>query len=124
MGDNLFMSCLAREIKRHDPSRFVIVETSRPELFAHNPYVNAIFTRKAALWYYKAEYVIQPDTQEHILDQMITRLPLPIRSWERKLYLWYQEDAVHDTLRGLPASYLTICPSGKQTHSANRREWG
>lgn len=124
LGDNLLLSCLAREIKRCDPSRYVIVETCWPEFFEQNPHVDAIFTIKAALWYAKPEYVIMPETQEHLIDQMIKQLPLSIRDWERRVDLWYQEDAVNDTLRGIPTDYLVVNPSGKQKHSANRKEWG
>lgn len=124
MGDNLLLSCLAREIKRCDPSRFVIMETCWPEFFEQNPHVDAVFTIKAALWYAKPEYVITPDTREHLLDQMIKQLPLPVRDWERRVDLWYQEEAVNATLRDIPVGYLVVNPSGKQKHSANRKEWG
>ncbi len=124
LGDNLLLSCLAREIKRRDPSRYVIVETCWPELFDQNPHVNAIFTIKAALWYYKAEYVIQPNTQTHLIDQMIAKLPFSFQDWERQVDLSYRENAVNDTLQGIPSSYFVVNPSGKQKHSANRKEWG
>ena len=124
LGDNLLLSCLAREIKRYDPKRYVIVETCWPEFFEQNPAVDAICTIKAALWYAKPEYVITPETQEHLIDQMIKQLPLPIRDWERRVDLSYQESAVNATLQGIPASYLVVNPSGKQKHSANRKEWG
>jgi ADP-heptose:LPS heptosyltransferase len=124
LGDNLLLSCLAREIKQHAPSRYVIVETCWPELFDQNPHVDAVSTTRVSLWPVTGRYVIGPDTQDHLMDQMMRRLPFPVRAWERQVDLYYREDAVNATRQGIPASYLIVNPAGKQTHAANRKEWG
>lgn len=124
LGDNLLLSCLAREIKRADPSRYVMVETFRPELFEHNPNVDAVFSHKVALRYYKNKYTFSPTAQEHMIDQMIQHLPVSIPRWERKVDLYYPEEQFASVLDGLPDRYLVVNPVGKQTHCANRKEWG
>lgn len=124
LGDNLLLSCLAREIKRHDPSRYVIVETCWPELFDQNPNVDAVSTTRVSLWPVRGRYLIQPDTRAHIIDQLMRRLPFPVSAWDRQVDLYYREDPVDATRLGLPASYLIVNPAGKQTHAANRKEWG
>jgi ADP-heptose:LPS heptosyltransferase len=43
MGDALFMSTVAREIKRRRPDVRVVVETHWPQLFHHSPDVAAVF---------------------------------------------------------------------------------
>ena len=124
LGDNLMLSCLAREIKRNDPSRYVMVETSWPELFEHNPNVDTVFSKKVALRYYKNTYTITPTIHEHTLDQMIRHLPVSISHWERQVDLYYPEEQFAHVLNGLPDRYLVVNPAGKQTYSANRKEWG
>jgi len=124
LGDNLLLSCVAREIKRDNPAQCVLVETSWPELFAHNPHVDGVFSQKAALRYHKLKYLITPTTRDHLIDQMIRQIPLSLAQWERRLDLYYPAAAVEGALTGLPAQYLVMNPSGKATHAANRKEWG
>jgi ADP-heptose:LPS heptosyltransferase len=123
LGDNLLLSCLVREIKHHDPSRYVIVETCWPELFDQNPHVDAVSTARVAWRCVKAGYVIRPDTLVHLIDQMMRRLPIRMRTWERQVDLFYQDAAVNATRQGVPTPYLIVNPAGKRKHSANRKEW-
>ena len=124
LGDNLLLSCLAREIKSYNPDQYVILETSWPELFINNPHADAVFSEKVALLYRKIKYRIVPETREHVIDQMVKQLPFPINEWDRKVNLFLSEGTLAAIVRNLPDQFIVINPQGKQIHSANRKEWG
>lgn len=121
LGDNLLLSCLAREIKRADPGRCVLVETAWPDLFRHNPNVDAVFTRKVSPRYRKIRYRVGPDTRDHLIDQMMRQLPVPAAAWERTVDLFLTGD---DAVPGLPPRFVAVNPAGKRGHAANRKDWG
>jgi ADP-heptose:LPS heptosyltransferase len=124
LGDNLLLSCLAREIKSYNSDQHVIVETSWPELFINNPHADAVFSEKVALLYRKITYKILPETREHVIDQMIKQLPFPIMEWDRNVDLFLRKKALAAKVRGLPEHFIVTNPRGKNGHSANRKEWG
>jgi ADP-heptose:LPS heptosyltransferase len=124
LGDNLLLTCLAREIKRADPGRRVLVETAWPDLFLHNPHVDAVFTRKVSPRYLKIRYRVDPGTREHLIDQMIRQIPFPVASWERTVDLYLPPDALAAKVPDLPPRFIAVNPAGKGGHSANRKEWG
>jgi ADP-heptose:LPS heptosyltransferase len=124
LGDNLLLSCLAREVKRADPGRRVFVETAWPELFLHNPNVDAVFTRKVSPAYHKIAYRIDPGTREHLIDQMVRQLPFPVAGWERTVDLFLPGDPPGGAAPDLPHRFIAVNPAGKGGHSANRKEWG
>jgi ADP-heptose:LPS heptosyltransferase len=124
LGDNLFLSFLAREIKSVSPQTVVAVETRWPELFAENPFIDVVLSEKVAIRYRKIRYVIERRTADHILDQMIRQLPFPIKKWDRTLDLYFGENEFSRLRLRLPENYIVLNPQGKQSHSANRKEWG
>lgn len=124
LGDNLMISCLAREIKRTYPRKKVIVETEYPDLFFANPNVDVVLKGKRLPFYVKAKYRLSPDTETHILDQMIRALPFPVSGCERKLDYFEPEDLDLHVLEKLPPDYVVVCPVGKRKFAANRKEWG
>jgi ADP-heptose:LPS heptosyltransferase len=121
LGDNLLLSCLAREVKRADPGRRVLVETAWPDLFRNNPNVDAVFTRKVSPRYLKIRYRVGPGTREHLIDQMVRQLPVPVTAWERTVDLFLPP---HAAVPGLPSRFIAVNPAGKRGHAANRKEWG
>jgi ADP-heptose:LPS heptosyltransferase len=124
LGDNLFLSFLAREIKAVSPQTVIAVETKWPELFEGNPYIDVVLKEKVAIRYRKIRYLIDSGTTDHILDQMVAQLPFSIRKWNRKLELYLAEDEFSHLRHELPNHYIVMNPQGKQSHSANRKEWG
>jgi hypothetical protein len=124
LGDNLLLSCLAREIKRNCPDRYVILETEWPELFVGNPYVDAVFAGKVAPFYHKLKYRIVPETREHLIDQLVRQLPVPVTTWERKVDLFLPEESLARNVQGLPDRFVAVNPAGKSAHSENRKDWG
>ena len=124
LGDNLFLSFLAREIKAVSPRTVIAVETKWPELFAGNPFIDVVLKEKVAIRYLKIRYHIDSGTTDHILDQMVAQLPFPIKVWDRRLNLYFSEDEFSRLRRRLPDRYIVLNPQGKQRHSANRKEWG
>lgn len=122
-GDNLLLSCPAREIKKQNPKQHVIIETRWPELFADNPHVDAVLTRHVSPRYHKIRYFIDPGQGEHMIDQIIQRLPISIPEWERKVDLFLSPESRFEDGK-LPAVFIVINPVGKGKHSANRKEWG
>lgn len=124
LGDNLMISLVAREIKKHYPQKAVIVETEWPELFRGNPNVDLVLVGKVAPWYHKVRYRIEAGTTVHMLDQLVRGLPFPLGDWERRVDLFLEEERYADLERELPADYIAICPQGKRSFSSNRKEWG
>jgi ADP-heptose:LPS heptosyltransferase len=124
LGDNLFLSVLAREIKSVSPQTVIAVETKWPDLFAENPHIDIVLSEKVAIKYLRIRYAIDRRTNEHILDQMVRQLPFPIKKWDRKLDLYFRENEFRHLCRQLPENYVVLNPQGKQSHSANRKEWG
>lgn len=124
MGDNLLLSCLVREIKRVRPRKHVILETAWPDLFRYNPYVHSLYTGNVSPRYHRIKYRIDPGTTEHIIDQLVRQLPFPVSSWERRVELFLPEKELTPKFTKLPSQYIAVNPTGKQGHTANRKEWG
>jgi len=124
LGDNLMLSFLAREIKNIYPSKKVIIETERPELFYNNPNVDWVIKGKKLPFYKKPKYHIGSSTEKHILDQMAKAIHISLDRWERKLDFFTTFDDKSDVLNLLPKKYIVLCPVGKQTFASNRKEWG
>lgn len=124
LGDQLFMTALAREIKKVSPKSKIVVESKMPELFSKNPYIDiATGLHVKALKRFKVRYRIDDATKTHVLDQLYEKLPFRFHQPERKLNLFLTDD---ESKYGgdIPTPFVTICPSSKKGFAANRKEWG
>lgn len=124
LGDNLMLSMLAREVRRHYPGKKIVVETNWPELFLHNPHVDLALRHKVAWAHCKPTYRIEEGHPEHVLDQLAGSLSLPIPSWERRLDFYPSGEELRTVSARLPSDYLVVCPEGKREFASNRKEWG
>ncbi len=122
IGDNLLLSMLARKLKEKDASTFIVVETPYPELFENNPNVDWAmplhFTTTKR--FIKPKYHIDPSTQIHLTQQMLRYIGIDEKGIP-ELYLTREE--IDEARRLVPGKFIAICPEGKQTHSANIKEW-
>ena len=80
LGDALFVSTVAHEIKRRRASSRVIVETHWPALFHNNPEVDAVFPAPSRPRQGCVEVVYErpwPPPRRHVLETVCARLGLP-----------------------------------------------
>lgn len=73
IGDNLFITAVAREVHRHDPKIKITVVARYEELFRNNPHIRAFGRHVARLW--RSRY-----------RDMLRKLPLPFHYY----YMGYQ----------------------------------
>jgi len=55
---------------------------------------------------------------------MANALPFKLKRWDKKLDYFEKNINLHDVIKHLPERYIVVCPVGKQTFAANRKEWG
>jgi ADP-heptose:LPS heptosyltransferase len=123
LGDSLLLSVVLPELKRAKPTHRIVVETPYPELFRHDPHVDWATDKhlKTTKRHLRPRYVLNAETTVSIYEQLTAYVGPPTRTPPR-LYLSPAEtDAAR---RRFPPGYLVICPVGKATFSANRKEWG
>ncbi|WP_461395386.1 glycosyltransferase family 9 protein [Deferrisoma sp.] len=101
----------------------MVLETNWPELFEGNPNVDLAVRSKIAPRYRKPRYRIGKETRTHILDQLAESVGLP-RSADRRVEMFLTPGEVHAVTRDLPQRYVVVCPVGKRTVAANRKDWG
>lgn len=124
LGDNLMLSFLAKEIKRHNPEIRVAIETAIPDLFINNPHIEKVYTDKVAAKYYKLQYKIEKQTKNHILDQIAVTYSPALQDVERHVHLFLSESEVSYAKKNFPEKYIVMGVEGKQSFASNRKEWG
>ena len=128
LGDNILLTAVAREIRRARPTLRIVVETAYPELFRHSPHVTwavdahwRVLTRH----HFRPAYQIGPaSSRTHMVDQMYAQCPFPLVSPDRRPEIFLSDEERRDFERRYPAGAVVVCPVGKRTHAADRKEWG
>lgn len=127
LGDNLLLTAVAREVHRADPGLRLVVETPFPELFHQNPHVvravdgHFATTRR----HFRPKYHLGPEFAPcHILDQLFDQSPVRLTDPERRPELFFSPAELESFARMFPPVDVVVCPVGKQSHSADRKEWG
>ncbi len=123
LGDNVLLSSLLPAMRTNWPNHKIVIETPMPELFWNNPYVDWVTSKhiKTTRRHIKPKYWVLKGTEPPFTVQMNAFLGLKGRS-EPKLFLTRNE--IKDARNLYPFPYVTICPVGKTSFSANRKEWG
>jgi ADP-heptose:LPS heptosyltransferase len=123
LGDNLLLSALLPALRERNPSHRIVVETRWPEIFVNNPYPDWVTDRhlKTTDRHLKPKYHIDRDTRVSLYRQLMRGIGVDLECTP-KIYLKTKEIA--ETKRLFPFEYVTICPTGKTTFCANRKEWG
>ncbi|MGE0450461.1 MAG: glycosyltransferase family 9 protein [Vicinamibacterales bacterium] len=127
LGDNLLLTAVAREIRRARPGRRIIVETTLPEIFDHNPNVDwAVDARWMGVpGVSRPRYRIEPGAPaDHILDQLFEQVGLPRGKTERRPEMYFSPAELSVFADAFPAGAVVVCPVGKQSHASDRKEWG
>ena len=139
VGDNLFITAVAREIHAVDPSVSVSVVAKYGELFENNPHVSSFSTELRRFWmrrslrhrlnklplprrYYYMEYELGLG-REHVLTQLSRRVLGPdyVPALQIDLHLEQSElDQVRPLVPDRP--FVTTHSVGKTTFSSNK-EW-
>lgn len=123
LGDQLLMTTVLEKLKQKYPNHKLIVEADWTMFFKNNPHVNWVTNKhfKTTKRHFKPKYHIDVDSQKNMIEQMLESIGLegyapPV------LHLDAQNE---QKLIGMPNKpYIAICPVGKMTFSANRKEWG
>lgn len=128
MGDNLLLTGLLPELRKRNPNKKIIVESSRwTTLFFNNPYVDWTTSKhfKTTKRHFKPKYHIDRDNTTSIYNQIGKRLGFDGMFYP-KLYLTREEikNISDKFLRKLTKPVIVFCPYGKKGYSANRKEWG
>lgn len=123
VGDNLLMSMLLPELKIKYPGVPIIVETELPDLFKYNPYVTWVTNKhfKTTRRHIRAKYKIDETTTMSIYEQMMKTISVKEKSAPQ---LFLSDEEKNWSQNKFPGNYIAICPTGKQTFTANRKEWG
>lgn len=123
MGDNLLMSMFPPVLKRKNPDLKIIIQTPWKTLFAHNPFIDWVTDKhiKSIDKTIRASYLILENTEVSLYEQMMSAIGEKSKA-EPSIFLTDAEKK--NAGKKFDGKYITICPSGKQSFSANRKEWG
>ena len=128
LGDNILLTAVAREIRRARPDLRIVVETAFPELFLHNPNVAwAVDAHWRVLTghHFRPAYQLGPGVaRRHMVDQLFDQSPIPLAGAERRPEIFLSAGERGEFERRYGADAVVVCPAGKQTHAADRKEWG
>jgi ADP-heptose:LPS heptosyltransferase len=123
LGDNLLLTALLPGLREKKPEHKVVVETPRPEIFLHNPYVAWVTTKhlKTTRRHIKPKYRVLDGTEKSFIEQMRAYI-----GWEGRAVpqLYLSEAEKRKARQRFPFPYFAIAPTGKSGFSANRKEWG
>lgn len=123
MGDSLLLSASLQGLRQKYPKHKIIIESKWKELFINNPNVDwvtkhHISTTKRHLL---PKYKIVNATTTSIYKQ-ISRYVSKDRIFYPEIFL--TKDEIQNTQKKYSFPYISVCPQGKSTFSANRKEWG
>lgn len=123
MGDNLLLSILLQPLRQKYPGHTIVVETPWTELFINNPFLDWATAKhiKTTRRHIKPKYRVDPATKSSIYSQILSHINSQ-ENYYPQIYLSAEELAF--TQSNYPQVYIAICPQGKTTHFANRKEWG
>lgn len=123
LGDNLLLSMLLPGLRLRHPGRRIVVETQYPDLFLHNPHV-AWATRahlSTTRRHLKPRYRVLPGQRHNVYAQFMASVGLTGYSAPE---LFLQAEELSWARRQVDGAYVCVSPTGKQSFSGNRKEWG
>lgn len=123
MGDNLLLTILLPHLKNKYPNSKIIIETEWPDLFTNNPYPDWVTTKhiKTTKKHIRPKYRINETTEVSLYNQIMSYVDIDKKGVPE---LFLTEDELSDIKKKYPGNYIVICPEGKQSFTANRKEWG
>jgi ADP-heptose:LPS heptosyltransferase len=123
LGDNLLLSAILPDLRSKYPGRKIVVETPWPELFKHNPDADWVTDRhlKTTRRHLRPRYHVDETTTVSVFEQLTGCVGEPHRAAPR-MFLTTREIAAIE--HRFPFDYIAICPVGKTSFCANRKEWG
>jgi ADP-heptose:LPS heptosyltransferase len=128
MGDNLLLTGLLPELRKRNPNKKIVVESTRwCSLFENNPYVDWVTHKhfKTTKRHTKPKYHIDTNTNRSLYSQLGDRFNFE-GEYYPELYISQQESDKIRTrfLTEIRKPIIITCPLGKRGYSANRKEWG
>ncbi|MBI9072005.1 MAG: hypothetical protein JEY94_10420 [Melioribacteraceae bacterium] len=123
MGDNLLLSMLLPKLRKKFPNKPIVVETEWPDLYLNNPYPTWVTAKHFTTTkrHIRPKYKIDSATEIPLYNQMMKYLGIDGKG-APELYLTDEE--IINVKNKYPFNYIVTCPEGKQSFTANRKEWG
>jgi len=123
MGDNLLLTMLLPILRKKKPDHKIVVETFWPDLFRNNPDADWVTDQhlKTTRRHIKPTYKVDTTTTVSIYEQMTAYTGEQVKA-APKIYLDKGERDKAQSKYG--SGYIVVCPVGKATFTANRKEWG
>jgi len=123
LGDNLLLSAVLPYLREQNPGHKIIVETRWPELFQNNPNADWVTDRhiKTTGRHIKPKYHVDGNTDVPIYRQIMSRVGSDREGFPE---MFLAPDEIAEIEEVFPFEFATICPKGKTTFCANRKEWG
>lgn len=123
LGDNLLLSAVLPYLRHKYSARPLVVETRWPELFKHNPNADWVthLHMKTTARHIKPKYHIDCETRDSLYTQLMSKVGAEGEGFPE---IFLTDEEVAEIGRRFPGEYWTICPKGKTTFCANRKEWG
>lgn len=123
LGDNLLLSAILPLIRKRLPDHKIVVETPWKEVFLNNPFVDWVTDKhlKTTGRHIKPVYRVEKPGDRPFLEQMLSYVAKGEESYP---HLYLLDDEVETARRSYGSGHIAVCPTGKTTFSANRREWG
>jgi len=123
MGDNLLLSVSLQGLRQKYPKHRIIIESKWKDLFINNPNVDWVtkYHISTTSRHLLPKYKIVKDTTFSIYQQISSYV-----SKDRIFYpeMFLKKEEIQNAQKKYSFPYISICPQGKSTFSANRKEWG
>ena len=125
LGDNLLLSALLPPLRERHPDHALVVETTWPVLFRHNPHVtfatDKFIGEIRTARHQVPRYVVVPGTTEPLVAQMLAAVGLEGVQAAPQLYLSGDERDWAEERH--PDPFIALCPVAKTSWAANRKQW-
>ena len=126
LGDALFMSTVAREIKKRRPQARVVVETHWPQLFQNNPDLAAVFAAGHEPREGSFQIVYEdpwPPPRQHVLRTVCSRLGLEDPEIRTYYYPTIEERVKARAIRPASSKPLVVVHPFSGFFAARSKQW-
>ncbi len=128
LGDTLLITGLISKLKKKYPSKKIVVELHKRSphlkaLFFNNPDLSFVTCKHhcSTKRHLRPEYVVLDETEKSLYEQLAESIGLKDNAFPK---LFFSEQELNSEKYERLNSYVAICPEGKQSFVANRKEWG
>lgn len=123
LGDNILLTALLPFLRQKYSDFKIVVETPWIDLFNNNPYVDWVTDKhiKTTKKHIKPKYRVINGHSSPFIQQMLNYIGVNDSGYPQ---LFLDDVEKEWASQNIPSRAITICPIGKTSFSANRKEWG